>query len=94
MPVYPYTCCGNQFNMIDTRDTCPECGKEGTRNFVEQINPGFDQKHGRAFSVEGVREYFDVGAGEYFKTSEDKKAWMRKNNYRYAPNASAYESLW
>jgi hypothetical protein len=92
MPVYPYDCCGNQHNTIADRDTCPGCGKEGTRNFAEQINSDFDQQHGRKWSVHGDRNYWDEGAGRFFGSSESRKAWLRENGYRPAKNASMYET--
>lgn len=92
MPVYIYSCCGELPNSVADRNDCPECGNKDAYDFGETINSGIKQRHGLKWSVEGERNYYDEGAGRWFGSSEDRKAWLRANNYRPAKNASMAET--
>ena len=92
MPIYVYSCCGTLFNMVNDRNDCPECGKKDAYDFRRTIDGSIDSQHGLKFSVEGERNYFDEGAGRYFGSSTERKAWLREKGYRPAKSASMAET--
>ncbi len=92
MPIYIYTCCGELPNGVDNRHDCPECGKKNAYDFDGTISATGDQRHGMKHSVEGIRNYYDVGAGQHFGSSDQRKAWLRESGYRPAKSASMYET--
>ena len=91
MPVYCYTCHGEQTNTVANRATCPICGK-ATYNFVKTILGSQRQEHGRQESIIGVRNYFDTGMGIWIRNPKHKKEEMQKRGYVPAKSFDSWES--
>jgi hypothetical protein len=91
--MYVYKCHGTRYQCADDMHNCPVCGQE-TYDFLATVSHQGKQMHGRLESVEGIRNYFDVGAGRYFHTEKERLSWLKKKGYKpaVACGASGYES--
>jgi len=93
MPVYVYSCCGTQPQLMDERDTCPECGSGDQRDFMATVNPSYDQRHGRVESIKGVRNYYDENMEVFIRDPKHKAEEMERRGLVMHPNkSSTYES--